>query len=435
MTSSAPHDGEPGAPLPVAGPDSGIGLTEAGRFPVLDAGQLDVLLSYGTEQAVEAGEVLFAEGDKAVDLIVVLEGEVQIVVNAGQPTENVIATYGPGQFVGEIALLTGQRTPVAAVAGTKGRVLRVSAAQVRVIMAQEPGLSELMLRTFLIRHANLTTMGAGLTLIGSRFDADTRRVLEVLSRNRLPSRWLDLEEAPDAEALLRQLDVPIGALPIVILPGRLLLLNPSDRALLDALGLRDAPEAGQANTCDLLVVGGGPGGLSAAVYGASEGLATVLAEDTAFGGQAGTSSRIETYLGFPAGLSGEELAARAMLQAEKFGARMKLGVRAVSLSSDAGFHRVAFDDGEVITARSLINRHRGKLQPPAGGAAGSVRGGRRVLPGDPGRSPIVRRRPGGRRRGRELRRSSGPLPEPDKSGGVYSDSRRVTGELHVALSD
>jgi thioredoxin reductase (NADPH) len=213
---------------------------------------------------------------------------------------------------------------------------------------------ELILCTFLVRHANLTSRGAGLTLIGSRFDADTRRILEVLSRNRLPSRWLDLEGSPEAEAMLRQLDVPVDALPIVVVPGGPLLRNPGNHALLDALGLSDIQKSDPLSIYDLLVVGGGPGGLSAAVYGASEGLSTVLAEDTAFGGQAGTSSRIENYLGFPAGLSGEELAARAVLQAQKFGTRMKLAARAVALSSEARVHRVTFEDGEVLAARALI---------------------------------------------------------------------------------
>jgi thioredoxin reductase (NADPH) len=329
-------------------------VTQAGQSPVLDAAQLSVLGSYGDEQAISAGDVLFAEGDESYDLIVVLEGEIQIVANAGAAAETVIATYGPGGFLGEISLLTGQRPFLAAVARTAGRVLRVPVAQVRVVMAQEPLLSELLLRTFLIRHANLTRLGSGLTLIGSRFDADTRRILEVLARNRLASSWLELEGSPQAEAMLRQLHVPVDALPIVIVPGRPLLRNPSSRTLLDALGLADAHEAGPSGTCDLLVVGGGPSGLSAAVYGASEGLTTVLAEDTAFGGQAGTSSLIENYLGFPAGLSGEEIAARSVLQAEKFGVRMKLAARAVSLSSDAGLHRVTFEDGEVVTARALI---------------------------------------------------------------------------------
>jgi thioredoxin reductase (NADPH) len=329
-------------------------MSRAGRFPVLDAAQLEVLHSYGTEHEVAAGEVLFAEGDETYDLIVVLDGEVQIVASAGRPADNVIASFGPGQFLGEIGLLTGQRAFLAAVARTAGRVLRVPVARVRDVMAQEPGLSELILRTFLLRHANLTRLGSGLTLIGSRFDADTRRILEVLARNRLPSTWLDLEGSPDAEAMLRELDVQVAALPIVIIPGEPLLRNPSSRTLLDALGLSGIPETSPSRVYDMLVVGGGPGGLSAAVYGASEGLATVLAEDIAFGGQAGTSSRIENYLGFPAGLSGEELAARAVLQAQKFGARMKLAARAASLSSEAGVHRVTFEDGEVLAARTLI---------------------------------------------------------------------------------
>jgi thioredoxin reductase (NADPH) len=345
---------EPGPPPPFAEPGDDGPLSQAGRSPVLDAAQLEVVASYGTEHGVSAGDVLFAEGDATYDLIVVLEGDVQIVANSGRPAETVIASYGPHQFLGEIGLLTGQRAFLAAVARTAGRVLRVPVAQVRVIMAQEELLSELLLRTFLIRHANLTRIGSGLTLIGSRFAADTRRILEVLARNRLASTWLDLEGSPLAEAMLRELHVPVDALPIVIVPGRPLLRNPSSRALLDALGLSDTHEAGPSSTCDLLVVGGGPSGLSAAVYGASEGLTTVLAEDTAFGGQAGTSSLIENYLGFPAGLSGEEIAARAVLQAEKFGVRMKLGAKATALSPDAGLHRVTFEDGDVVAARALI---------------------------------------------------------------------------------
>jgi thioredoxin reductase (NADPH) len=352
MTST--NDVEPPDPVPLAEQGDPGPATQAGRSPVLDAAQLEVLGSYGTQQEVAAGDVLFAEGDESYDLIVVLEGEVQIVANAGQPEETVIVAYGPGGFLGEISLLTGQRAFLAAIARTAGRVLRVPVAQVREVMAREAQLSELILRTFLIRHATLTRLGSGLTLIGSRFSADTRRILEVLARNRLASTWMDLEGSPEAEAMLRQLDVPVDALPIVIVPGRPLLRNPGSRELLDALGLLDSHEAGPSSTCDLLVVGGGPSGLSAAVYGASEGLATVLAEDTAFGGQAGTSSLIENYLGFPAGLSGEEIAARAVLQAEKFGVHMKLAAKAVELSEGDGLHRVTFDDGEVVTARTLV---------------------------------------------------------------------------------
>ena len=326
----------------------------AGRSPVLDVAQLEVLRSYGSEHDMAAGEVLFADGDLTYDLIVVVSGEARIIERSGQAGETVIATYGHGQFLGEIGLLTGQRAYLSAVASTAGRVLRVPVEQVRVVMAQELGLSELILRTFLLRHSILTGLGSGLTLIGSRFDAGTRRLLEVLARNRLASRWLELEGSPVAEAMLHELDVPVGDLPIVVVPGGPLLRNPGSRELLDALGLSGPNDTDLTGVCDLLVVGAGPGGLAAAVYGASDGMATVLAEDTALGGQAGTSSRIENYLGFPAGLSGEELAARAALQAQKFGARIKLASKAVSLSSDSGVHLVSFDDGDAITAKSVI---------------------------------------------------------------------------------
>ena len=284
-----------------------------------------MLRRYGTEHDIGAGEVLFADGDLTYDLFVVLAGDVRLIERHGQPGETVITAYGQSQFLGEIGLLTGQRAYLSAVAGTAGRVLRIPVEQVRVVMAQEPGLSELILRTFLLRHSILTGRGSGLTLIGSRFDAGTRRLLEVLARNRLTSKWLELEGSPDAEAMLRELDVPVADLPIVVVPGGPLLRNPGSRELLDALGLSGPGDTDLPGVCDLLVVGAGPGGLAAAVYGASEGMATVLAEDTALGGQAGTSSRIENLLGFPAGLSGEELAARAALQAQKFGVRDQTG--------------------------------------------------------------------------------------------------------------
>ena len=325
-----------------------------GRNPVLDAAQLEVLLRYGDEQDVAAGDVLFAAGDVTYDLIVVLDGHAQILEHPGQPGERVIATYGPSQFLGEIGMLTGQRAYLSGVASTAGRVLRIPVAQVRLVMAQELGLSELIMRTFLLRHSILTGLGAGLTLVGSRFDPGTRRLLEILARNRLVSRWLDLEGSPAAEALLRELDVPVTDLPIVVVPGGPVLRNPSSRALLDALGLSGADDAELPGLCDLLVIGAGPGGLAAAVYGASEGLATVLAEGTALGGQAGTSPRIENLLGFPAGLSGEELAARAALQAQKFGVRFKLASEALSLSSNSGVHYVKFDDSDVVAAKSVI---------------------------------------------------------------------------------
>ena len=329
---------------------------QPGYQPILSGPQLEVLGRYGTEHRVALGEVLFHDGDETYDLIVLLEGEVQIVEHYAQPDEFVLVTYDPGQFMGEIGLLTGQRAYLTAVVSAPGRILRIEVPQVHRIMDQELELSELILRAFLVRHSRLMGRGSGLTLVGSRFDVNTRRLLEVLSRNRLASTWLDLERDPRAEAFLRLRNIPVTDLPIVVVPGLERLCNPSTRDLLDALGLATPPADDDAapEMCDLLVVGGGPAGLAAAVYGASEGLTTTLAEDTALGGQAGTSSRIENYLGFPAGLSGEELANRAALQAHKFGVRVKLGSRAVALSARPDAHQVRFEDGELVSARSVI---------------------------------------------------------------------------------
>ncbi len=329
-------------------------LAEPGRSPVLDEAQVEVLRAYGTERDVAAGDVLFADGDETYDLIVMLDGTAEIVQGYGRPGATVIAAYGPSQFLGEIGMLTGQRAYLTAVATSPGRVLAVPVGEVRVVIAEEPSLSDLILRTFLLRHSNLMRRGAGLTLIGSRFDPDTRRLLETLARSRLVWAWLDLEGSPEPEAILQGLGVPVGDLPIVIVPGGPVLKNPGRRALLEALGMSGAGGPHPPGACDLLVVGGGPAGLAASVYGASEGMATTLAEQTALGGQAGTSSRIENVLGFPSGLSGEELAARAALQAQKFGVRIKLAARAVSLSSGDGLHRVSFDDGETVPAKSVI---------------------------------------------------------------------------------
>jgi thioredoxin reductase (NADPH) len=328
---------------------------QPGAVPHLDGGQLEILRGYGVEAAVFRGDVLFAPGENAAAMFVVLEGNAEVRTDLGEPTERLLVTYAPGEFVGELSLLTGQRLFATGRMSTDGRVLRIPVEALRVVMSQEAELSELILRAFLLRRSVLASFGSGLTLVGSRFDPDTRRLLQVLSRNRLSSRWLDLETDPEAEQLMRTLEVGVDELPLVVVAGGALLRNPSQHELLAELGIAgfdfaDDPEG----VCDLLVIGGGPGGLAAAVYGASEGLSTTLIDQTAFGGQAGTSSRIENYLGFPAGLSGAELTARAALQADKFSVRMRQAARAVSLTTENGRHRIDLDTGERITAKSVI---------------------------------------------------------------------------------
>ena len=202
--------------------------------PLLGESQLTTLRRYGSEVEVVDGEILFADGDQTYDMIVVLEGGVEVVEHLGQPDERLIISYGPREFIGEMGLLTGQRVYLSAVATSDSRVLRIPAPQVKAIISEEPDLSDLIIRAFLLRHARVTTLGSGPVLVGSRFDADTRRLLEVFARNRLSSRWLELESSQEAETLLLELEVPISAMPIVILPGGSVLHNPTSLELLDA---------------------------------------------------------------------------------------------------------------------------------------------------------------------------------------------------------
>jgi thioredoxin reductase (NADPH) len=318
--------------------------------------QLDKLATLGEARAAEAGEVLFAAGDPAYDFFVVLDGSADIVERLGQADERVVASYGSAEFLGEIGMLTGERARFDAVMRRAGRVLHVPLDRIQTLVAQDAGLSDYILRTFLERRANLLRKGAGLTLIGSRYDERSRALLQAFSLNRTAVTWLDLEEQPQAEALLCELRIPVADLPIVLVPGRPLLRNPQPADITAEFGEPpDTDDDEDEDICDLLVVGGGPGGLAAAVYGASEGLHTALLDSASFGGQAGTSSRIENYLGFPAGLSGAELAARGAVQAAKFGVRLYRNARAAAFGTRAGGkHCVTLDDGRVFKARDVI---------------------------------------------------------------------------------
>ncbi|MGZ4612097.1 MAG: NAD(P)/FAD-dependent oxidoreductase [Kineosporiaceae bacterium] len=219
------------------------------------------------------------------------------------------------------------------------------------LVSREPQLGDLILRAFLIRRELLIGLGAGMRIVGSRFSPDTRRLREFAARNRLPHGWIDLEQDPQAEELLRQLRIPASDTPVVIWRGEVL-RNPANADVARALGL--APHASPERLEDLVVVGAGPSGLAAAVYGASEGLRTVVLDAVATGGQAGTSSRIENYLGFPTGISGAELAERAVIQAEKFGAVISVPARATALERDGIYYAVRLDDGSHLRSRTVV---------------------------------------------------------------------------------
>lgn len=322
-----------------------------GAYPRLDDAQIAALAGLGQRRAVQPGEVLFREGDRDCDLFVILAGHVAVQEGRGTPEERIISVHGRGRFLGELNLLTGEAAFYTAVVADPGEVLAVPASRVAGLVTADPALGDLILRACLVRRSVLIGLGAGLRIIGSRYSPDVRRLRDFAARNRIPHRWLDLEADPAAGALLGQFRVDPADTPVVIAAGRLL-RNPSNAELAAAIGL--AVPAAAAARCDLLVVGAGPAGLSAAVYGASEGLATVVIDDTATGGQAGTSSRIENYLGFPAGISGAELADRAMLQARKFGARFAVPAGARRIERDGTAYRIELEDGTDITARLVV---------------------------------------------------------------------------------
>jgi thioredoxin reductase (NADPH) len=322
-----------------------------GAYPRLDGAQIAVLAGLGQRRPVQLGEVLFCEGDRDCDFFVILAGHVAVQEGRGTPGERVISVHGRGRFLGELNLLTGEAAFYTAVVADPGEVLAVPASRVADLVATDPALGDLILRACLVRRSLLIGLGVGLRIVGSRYSPDVRRLRDFAARNRLPYRWLDLEADTAAEALLRQLRVDPADTPVVIAAGRLL-RNPSNAELAAAIGLAVPTVA--AASCDLLVVGAGPAGLSAAVYGASEGMATVVIDDTATGGQAGTSSRIENYLGFPAGISGAELADRAVLQARKFGARFAVPAGARRIERDGTAYRIELEDRTDITARSVV---------------------------------------------------------------------------------
>ena len=324
---------------------------EQAAFSELTDEQLAVLARFGAERDVEVGEVLFRRGDAEYDFHAILSGRVAIVHDFGSPNERTLVEHGAGRYLGEYNLLTGQAVYMTAVVREAGRVLAVSPDELREVIAQEPALSEPILRTFLVRRAMLLGKGIGLKLVGSRYSPDTRRLLQFCARNRLPHSFLDVESDEVAEELLRQFRVPPEETPIAI-SGENVLRNPSNAELAEAVRL--VPRRETTDVVDLLVVGAGPAGLAASVYGATEGLETFAVESVAVGGQAGTSSRIENYLGFPAGLSGAELAARAALQAEKFHARIATPTEAVVLRQEAGVHVVGLADGAEIVARAVL---------------------------------------------------------------------------------
>jgi thioredoxin reductase (NADPH) len=323
-----------------------------GAYGRLSDAQIERLAARGVRRRTEAGEVLFREGDVDYDFFVVLDGMVATIQDFGTHEEQVVAVHGPRRFLGELSLLTGQAAFYTAVVCERGEVLGVAVERLRRLVALDAALGDLILRALLIRRERLIGIGAGFRIIGSRYSPDTRRLREFAVRNRVPHRWIDLEEDPHAEKLLQALGIPPDETPVVIWAGREVLRNPSNADLARRIGL-PAPRSPE-GVADLVVVGAGPGGLAAAVYGASEGLTTVTVDAVATGGQAATSSRIENYLGFPSGISGAALAERATLQANKFGAKLSVPAEATGIEAREGYYEITIAERPSVCGRTVV---------------------------------------------------------------------------------
>ena len=321
-------------------------------FPKLDDAQIAQLRASSTPRQVNAGETVFAQGSTDHGVFVVLEGSVEIV-GLSNGTESVLTVVTSGQFTGEVNLLSGRRSLVLGRAGEASTLLEIDRANLRRIMQSDAVLGDLFLRAFVLRRVYLIAHSVGdAVLIGSTHSSDTLRLRTFLGRNGHPHTYLDVDVDPDIQDVLDHFSVSVNDIPVLICRGELVLRNPTNAETAACFGLNTGID--QASVYDLIVIGAGPSGLAAAVYGASEGLSVLVLESNAPGGQAGCSSRIENYLGFPMGISGQELADRAFVQAEKFGAQVSIARAARSLKCLHPPYAVELDDGGSVRGRSII---------------------------------------------------------------------------------
>ena len=323
-------------------------------FPTLTEEQITQLARYAgaPTKTFRAGEALFRAGDRDPKFYIIKSGELEIIdVTGDQP--KTIRMQGPGDFTGDVGHLTGSPKVVSAIARSDCEVYEMSEADLRKVLNQDPQISDLILQAFIARRQLMRESPefTGLRVIGSRYSRDTFRVRDFLAKNRVLFTWLDLEGDPAVNQLLQQFGVTEADTPIVACAHCLVLRNPSNRELAEKIGIRRPVEH---DVYDLAIVGSGPAGLAAAVYGASEGLNTIVLEHTAPGGQAGSSMRIENYLGFPTGITGSELADRAVLQADKFGARISVPTPVTKLTFDKTYSVLELEGGENVIAKCLL---------------------------------------------------------------------------------
>jgi thioredoxin reductase (NADPH) len=321
-------------------------------FPRLSPKEIDELRPRGTVLHTSDGQILWKEGDRNLPFFVVLEGEIEIVAHS-RGKEALVAVHVPGEFTGDVDQLTGRMSLVTGRVRKGGEVLWLEPAALRRVIAELPELGEKLLKAFLMRRTLLIDNGfEGIKIIGSRFDPKTHTLAEFCTRNAIPYTLLDLEMDPEAEQLLREMGIATSQTPVVIGRDGLWRSNPSVEELAQYVGLEQPVVANE--VYDLIVVGAGPAGLAASVYAASEGLHTLTLDAIAAGGQAGTSSRIENYLGFPTGISGLDLALNAVIQAEKFGAHLSIPKTVEGLRIQSGDRVIRLEEGTELHARAVV---------------------------------------------------------------------------------
>jgi thioredoxin reductase (NADPH) len=320
-------------------------------FPKLTPAQIRRVAAHGHMRAVERGEVLVEQGDTPVPFFVVITGELEIV-RPSAAYETLVTVHGSGQFTGEVNTLSGRRSFFRVRATKPGKVIELDHQHMLTLVQTDAELGEILMRAFILRRVELVAAGVGdIVLIGSTHSAGTLRIKEFLMRNGHPYSYIDLERDPDVQNLLDSFQISASEIPVLICQGQVVLRNPGNQQIADCLGFNESID--QTQVRDLVVIGAGPSGLAAAVYGASEGLDVLVLETSSPGGQAGSSSRIENYLGFPTGISGQELAARAYLQAQKFGAEM-LMAKATRLVCDRKPYVIEVESGARISARTVV---------------------------------------------------------------------------------
>lgn len=320
-------------------------------FPKFSGEQIQIVERYGERRSIGRGKHLFEIGNSETPFFVVLSGCLEVSQPSEDGTDHVIVRHGPGEFTGEINLLSSRRSLVRGEMSEPGEVLELSRDAFRKMLGENADLSEILMRAFILRRTSLIQSEQGdVVILGSRHSADTLRLRQFLSRNGHPFRYVDVEDAQATETLER-LGVSASDIPIALCRGRSILKKPSNREIANCLGLSDYHED---VLRDVIVIGAGPAGLAAAVYAASEGLNVLVAEEEAFGGQAGSSSKIENYLGFPTGISGQALAARAYTQAQKFGAEIVTPLRARGLECGKRPYGVRMDDGSEVLTHAIV---------------------------------------------------------------------------------